>query len=314
MSVARSDSPAATRFVATAGNGLAAAAADQTEAVDNDRLLEADAGPDADSYPHLHNLLQLTRRIFLGGEPHGDLAFAELKRLGVKTVVSVDGATPHVDAAKKHGLDYVHIPIGYDGVGERAGLSLARLMRDREGPFYIHCHHGKHRGPAAAAVACVASGATDGTGALAILERAGTSKGYAGLWRDVQAYQPPAADRVLPELVEVAEVGSMAIAMVQIARAKDNLALSQQERWSVPVAHPDVAPAQEALLLREALHETGRNLSDDYDGTFKAHLSEAERIAVALEAALKEGQPETADAAFKTLLKSCRACHAEYRD
>src|SRR5690606_17968735 len=120
--------------------------------------------------PHLHNLLQVSETIYTGGEPKDDAAFAALAKLGVKTVVSVDGAEPNVKAARAHGLRYVHIPIGYDGVSEEAGKSLARLVRDAQGPFYIHCHHGTHRGPAAAAVACVAAGQGTGKDALAILE------------------------------------------------------------------------------------------------------------------------------------------------
>jgi protein tyrosine phosphatase (PTP) superfamily phosphohydrolase (DUF442 family) len=277
-------------------------------------LLPADAGPAAEDYPHLHNLMQVTGRIYAGSEPHGEAAFAELKKLGVKTVVSVDGARPQTELAAKHGLRYVHIPIGYDGVPDEAGKSLARVMQEAEGPIYFHCHHGKHRGPAAAAVACVASGAADGEGALEILRRAGTSEGYAGLWRDVEDFHPPAADEELPELVAVAEVGSMAAAMAQIDRAKDNLALANEARWSAIAEHPDIVAAQEAIILREALHETGRHLAGDYDQAFANLLAESEAIAIELEAAIKSGQHEAADRHFDKLITSCKTCHVKYRD
>ena len=100
----------------------------------------------------------MTERLYSGSEPHGEEGIASLKELGVKTIVSVDGAKPAVETARKYGMRYVHIPIGYDGVPEEAGQSLARLMREAETPIYVHCHHGKHRGPAAVAVACVAGG------------------------------------------------------------------------------------------------------------------------------------------------------------
>jgi protein tyrosine phosphatase (PTP) superfamily phosphohydrolase (DUF442 family) len=277
-------------------------------------LLPPEATPKAEEFPHLHNLLHLTPRIYSGGEPHGDESFAELATLGVKTIVSVDGAKPDVAAAQKHGLRYIHIPIGYDGVDDEATKSLTRVVRETEGPIYFHCHHGKHRGPAAAAVACVAAGTVKGKEAHVVLERAGTSKDYAGLWRDVEQFKPPPPDAKLPELVEVAQVGSMAAAMAQIDRAKDNLALAEQERWSVPKDHPDIAPQQEALILREALHETGRNLSGDYDERFQTLLSQSEQIAIALEAALKENRPEAASGEMVKLMKSCKECHANYRD
>ncbi len=108
--------------------------------------------------PGLDNVLQLSPRIFSGSQPHGEQGFESLEKLGVKTVVSVDGARPDAQRAKQHGLRYVHIPIGYDGIPRPAALALVRAIREAPGPIYIHCHHGKHRGPAAAAVACMAEG------------------------------------------------------------------------------------------------------------------------------------------------------------
>ena len=73
----------------------------------------------------------------------------------MQTVISVDGAKPDLEAARKHGLRYVHLPHGYDGVPAPRGDELAIALRTLEGPIYVHCHHGKHRSPAAAGVAWV---------------------------------------------------------------------------------------------------------------------------------------------------------------
>ncbi|MEM6655987.1 MAG: hypothetical protein AAF596_09305, partial [Planctomycetota bacterium] len=75
-----------------------------------------------------------------------------LYRQGVRTLVSVDGARPDVALAAEHGLRYVHVPFGYDGIPREARLALTRVARDRQGGVYVHCHHGRHRGPAAAVV------------------------------------------------------------------------------------------------------------------------------------------------------------------
>jgi protein tyrosine phosphatase (PTP) superfamily phosphohydrolase (DUF442 family) len=267
-------------------------------------------------YPHLHSLLKVTGRIYAGGEPKDEEAFGDLARLGVKTVVSVDGARPNVEAAQRHGLRYVHIPIGYDGISDEACKSLARLVKDADAPFYIHCHHGVHRGPAAAAIACIADGAADGKSALAILEKAKTSKGYAGLWRDVEAYIPPSADEILPELVAIAEVGSLAAAMAQIDRASDNLKLCMAADWLAPPGHPDIASVQEALLLKEGFRETVRQLreANDYDEQFAAWMREAEVSAEALEAALSGQDKAAASQAMTTVQGACKRCHTEYRD
>jgi protein tyrosine phosphatase (PTP) superfamily phosphohydrolase (DUF442 family) len=262
----------------------------------------------------LHNLMQVTQRIYSGSEPHGEEGIASVQKLGVKTIVSVDGAKPAVETARKYGMRYVHIPIGYDGVPEEAGQSLARLVREAESPIYVHCHHGKHRGPAAAAVACIASGDMTGKEALAILVRAGTSKDYAGLWRDVEAYTPPPAGAELPELVEVAEVGSFTAAMAQVDRAFDNLKLCRDVKWTVPPDHPDLVPAQEALLLQEGLHEAARNLGDEYDEQFKAQLAEAEALAIELRSALQTQDVAAATERSVRIEQSCKQCHTQYRD
>ena len=78
----------------------------------------------------IENFREVGSDLCVGGDPAGDAAFRALAERGVKTVVSVDGAKPDVATARKYGLRYVHIPIGYDGVPEKAGLSLARVVRD----------------------------------------------------------------------------------------------------------------------------------------------------------------------------------------
>jgi protein tyrosine phosphatase (PTP) superfamily phosphohydrolase (DUF442 family) len=262
----------------------------------------------------LHNLIRVTPGIYSGSEPHGEEGIASLQKLGVKTIVSVDGAKPAVETARKYGMRYVHIPIGYDGIPQEAGESLARLVSEADAPFYVHCHHGKHRGPAAAAVACVASGDMSGKEALAILVRAGTSKDYAGLWRDVETYTPPPTDAELPELVEIAEVGSFTAAMAQVDRAFDNLKLCRDVKWAVPPDHPDLVPAQEALLLQEGLHEAGRNLGDEYDEQFKTWLASLESQAIDLRTALQAQDVNAATERAAQIEQSCKQCHTQYRD
>ncbi len=257
------------------------------------------------------NFLQASPRVFVGGEPHDEAMFAFLAKSGIQAIVSVDGARPNLEAAAKHGLRYIHIPIGYDGVPPEAAAALARLARDVPGPIFIHCHHGKHRGPAAAAVACLAMNELSKAEARVLLERAGTSPNYRGLWRDVDAWRPPSADAVLPELVAEAKVDSLAAAMSKIDRSFDRLKLIAAAGWRPPADHPDLAPRQEALLLREQLRESSRHLSGDYDERFKAWMVEAERGAQALE--LELAKP-AARAHCKTLETSCKRCHEAYRD
>lgn len=53
-------------------------------------------------------------------------AFAELRELGVRTIIHVDGDTPDASAAERHGLRYVHLPHGYEGVPKARVAELAR--------------------------------------------------------------------------------------------------------------------------------------------------------------------------------------------
>jgi hypothetical protein len=149
-----------------------------------------------------------------------------------------------------------------------------------------------------------------------ILVRAGTSKSYGGLWRDVAAYTRPPPGASLPPLVETAPVGSLAAAMSQLDRSFDRLELCRDVNWTVPAEHPDIVPAQEALLVRETLHETARNLSGEYDDdeSFRAWLAEAEQLARQLEEALAESHAVDATLALQRLELSCQQCHARYRD
>jgi protein tyrosine phosphatase (PTP) superfamily phosphohydrolase (DUF442 family) len=299
-------------LILTAVIGLSASRA---VAADDNPVPRTD-GPSSQDYPALHNLLAVSPRIYSGGEPDGDAAFEALRKLGVKTIVSVDGARPDAAAARKYGLRYVHIPIGYDGIPAEAAAALTRVMREADAPVYVHCHHGKHRGPAAAAVACIASGDTDGAGALKILEQAGTGKEYRGLWRDVAAFRPLPRLAKLPALVEAADVESLTAAMAEIDRAFDELKRSRRAGWGVPAEHPDLVPAAQATLLRERFHESARLLAGDEkrDARFKQRLAEAEAVARKLETALQAGEKLQAEQSYQRLEQRCNECHAAYRN
>jgi len=267
-----------------------------------------------ENYPDLQNLLTISEKIYSGGEPTSNEAFISLIQLGVKIVVSVDGAQPDIELANKYGLRYVHIPIGYDGIEKNAGLSLTKLVRDTEGPYYIHCHHGIHRGPAAAVIAAMAAGDLNNIEANEILELAGTSENYIGLWRDVKNFQVPNQNVKLPSLVERAEVDSFAAAMADIDRSYDNLILCRRSNWNTPPNHPDLVPAQEALLLKERLREAARNQTQESDEQFRIWLLEAELFAQKIEIMLRANDPINAEEQFLNLKQACKRCHQKYRN
>lgn len=277
-------------------------------------FLPAD-GPTEKDHPDLHNLLQITDKVYSGGEPENEAAFAELFELGVKVIVSVDGATPNQELAQKYGMRYVHIPIGYDGITAEAVKSFARAADELDETTYVHCHHGTHRGPAGAAAICVARGDCDGETAMKILQKAGTSKKYPGLWRDVKGYHRPPAGQPLPTLVAVAKIDSVPKAMAKLDRAADNLTLSQEAGWTVPKDHPDLVPGEEAHRVVEGLQDAQQHLAGKLDNAeLRGWLSEAIEASRQFESALRTGQLNDATARFTAVQQACSRCHAKYRN
>jgi len=258
--------------------------------------------------------MQLSPRVYSGAQPLGDAQFAELARVGIKTIVSVDGARPDIDLANKYGLRYVHVPFGYDGIAQPSQAALTRVARETAGPIFVHCHHGKHRGPAAAAMVCLAGEEIDRAAAVKVLKQAGTSRQYAGLWRAIETYRPLPAGAPLPELVAVAEIDHLVGWMASLGRAADHLKLAQQANWKAPTDHPDLVRVAQAVLLREGLHESLRLTPDEAPADYRAAMRLAEQLAQKLQTAIETNQPATASKHFNALLQRCAECHTHHRN
>lgn len=274
--------------------------------------------PEPLTWRGLENVYKLSPRITSGSGPESDEAFAELARHGVKTVVSVDGARPQVELAHKHGLQYIHIPIGYEGLTREAELAIARVVRDCHGDIYIHCHHGKHRGPAAAAIACMAEGAVDHDAARHILATAGTGANYRGLWRDVAQFQPPQPGEQLPELREVAPVSGLVQAMSAVDAATEYLERLAENDFQPLAEHPDLAARHEALMLWEGFREAARLTSKDKRASDEANLhvrlEQAESAARQLRGHLAADDVGAALEQLSSIRASCTTCHEVHRD
>jgi protein tyrosine phosphatase (PTP) superfamily phosphohydrolase (DUF442 family) len=282
--------------------------------------------PEAIAAEHLPNPWRIHPKVISGGLPEGEEAFQELADLGVKTVISVDGAKPDVEIAKAHGLRYVHLPHGYDGISTERMCELAKAVRDLEGPIYIHCHHGKHRSPAAAAVACVGAGLLDAADSEVVLVAAGTSPNYRGLYeaaRSVRKFEAKLLDELEADFPETAKLTEMAEAMVALEHTFDHLKRVEAAGWLPPADHPDIVPEHEALLLREHFTELQRNEAVQASpAEFRELLQTSEVAAQALETALREWQaagrpaPPSAEIAdsFARVAADCKQCHTTFRD
>ncbi|MGC3956612.1 MAG: cytochrome c [Verrucomicrobiota bacterium] len=268
--------------------------------------------------PGVHNAFRVSAKIYSGSQPEGDEAFAAIASLGVKTIVSVDGSKPDIDAARKHGLRYIHLPYGYDGIPTNRVVELSKLAGEDLGPFFVHCHHGLHRGPAAVAVMCEAAEGWSPDKAVAWLIEAGTANDYPGLYRAASGYKSPSKEALtaVKTFPEVTQPTTLVDAMVKIDEHFSNLKLAQKAAWKTPPGHADIAPAHEATMLWEQFKELAR--TDDTTkrlGDYRAMLTDAEKAAEALRERLRAPQDLVQlEATFKKVGAACAACHKKYRN
>lgn len=266
----------------------------------------------------LENVFQYSDRLYGGSGPESPAALDSLQRLGIKTIVSVDGARPDVAAARKRGMRYVHLPFGYDGCPPPTAARIVKAVRDLPAPIYIHCHHGKHRGPTAVAFVRIALYGLSPDQAVNEMERAGTGRNYLGLYKAVRHYRrpdPSEIDRAPSDYPEAAPSRGMTDSMVTIGREWERLILCREAGWRTPASHPDLQPAHQALLLREAFHELARRPEvKRRSKAFRASLQRSEDMAVQLENALRAHRSAESSAISLRIDTGCQSCHQSHRD
>lgn len=283
------------------------------------------ASQDSAEQPHrvvtskLRNVIQVNADILSGALPEGPDAFAELRKLGIKTVLSVDGMTPEVELAKENGLRYVHLPIGYDGISKERQFEIAKALKELPRPIYVHCHHGKHRSPAATASGCYSIGAVTREQANKVLELAGTNKGFQGLYDAVAkarliTYDEFAQAQV--EFLEISPVPVIAEAMTGMDEVFEHLKEANEAKWP-----RDKKIANDALLLLEHFVELERlEAVQSRPAKFRESLAEGERHARELEKLLRggdlgvEARSKHLTASFLSIETNCKSCHRQFRD
>ena len=275
--------------------------------------------------PGIHNLFALGTNIYSGSSPEGEEGFAALAKLGVRTIITVDGAKPDVELAKKHGMRYVHLPHGYDGISTNLQVQLVKVATVLPGPYFVHCHHGKHRGPAAAAVICMSREGWTSAQAEAWLEAAGTATNYTGLYDVVRRFQKPTAEQlraVAAEFPETAKVSGLTDTMVGVDERWDHLKAVRVAGYNAPKDNPDIEPANEAVILWEHYREAQRLPDSAHHGTdfidrlkaAEAQVKEAEYLLKMYAADPKPDIRARLDKSFDAIGKSCSSCHKTYRD
>lgn len=301
-----------------AGQPKTAAAAGAVAPVEPPKL--TDTAPR--EYAGLHNVVAYHEGFYSGSAPEGDAGFDTIAGMGVKTIISVDGAAPEVEYARTRGIRYIHLPIGYNGFDDERKLEIARATRDAvaQGPVYVHCHHGMHRSAGAAASAAASLGWLTPDEAVARMKVSGTAPNYKGLYACAAAsaaLSTDVVDHVPASFPETAPPQGFVKAMVEIDEISEWLKAVEAAAWRTPVDHPDLVPVAEAGRMADILRDlaNGDRARAKPDGYAKG-LRDCGAIAQGIEDMLASGQPDAASLSsrFKALGASCKDCHAKYRD
>jgi protein tyrosine phosphatase (PTP) superfamily phosphohydrolase (DUF442 family) len=268
--------------------------------------------------PGIENFFSVTDSIYSGGSPETEESFQALAKMGIKTIITVDGARPNVELARRFGLRYIHLPHGYDGIPKDTAIKLVKAATTADGPIYVHCHHGKHRGPAAVGVICESLANWSPQDAESWMKMAGTAVDYVGLYRSVRENRPPNAEelaKVPADFPETAEVSALVDTMVEIDQRWDRL--------RELLEHKDQADktASEVTLLWEQFREAQRLPESAALGTpFQSDMARSEQAALHLRdmlTARSKGAELSATnlrRAVDGVATSCKNCHESYRN
>lgn len=95
--------------------------------------------------PALPNFFKVSDQLYRGAQP-ADEGFAQLKKMGIKTVVNL--RTFHSDRSecKEAGLDYVKISVQAWEAEESEIVEFLKIAIDpKRQPVFVHCQHGADR-------------------------------------------------------------------------------------------------------------------------------------------------------------------------
>ena len=103
----------------------------------------------------LKNFGKVNDNYYRGSQPREN-EMAQLKRLGVKTIIDLRGdkVPQAADWARQSGLQYFNIPMKASrrATDEQTAYFLTLVSDPQNGPVYVHCKGGRHRTGALTAV------------------------------------------------------------------------------------------------------------------------------------------------------------------
>lgn len=95
--------------------------------------------------PGLSNFAPVSDDVYRGAQPE-PAGFAELKKMGIKTIVNL--RANHSDEQWLTGLGfyYINIPMEANNIGDKQSIAFLKAITDPQyKPYFVHCQHGADR-------------------------------------------------------------------------------------------------------------------------------------------------------------------------
>lgn len=149
--------------------------------------------------PGVHNFHQVDEHIYRGAQPSSE-GFANLAKLGVKTVIDLRGERDEGKLAERAGLHYVRMPwSGYKAPSDQEiAAVLAILNNSGDWPVFVHCKRGADRTGTAIACYRISHDHWSNDQALAEARNFGMSSLEVAMRHYIERFEPTQLARVAP--------------------------------------------------------------------------------------------------------------------
>ncbi len=138
--------------------------------------------------PGLPNLHRITDTLYRGAQPT-EAGFAELKKMGVKTVINLRAVHSDRDEFRRAGVEfnYVHISFKARHPEKEDVVKFLNVVRDPANhPVFFHCQHGADRTGMMSAIYRMVIQGWSNDDALAEMTDGGY--GFHSIWRNLERY------------------------------------------------------------------------------------------------------------------------------
>ncbi|MCP4218520.1 MAG: hypothetical protein GY765_28050 [bacterium] len=100
----------------------------------------------------LPNLHKVSDTLYRGAQPK-KVGFAELKKMGIKTIVNLRSSDKDLKYTQEHGFNYHHIPVNtFSPKTEQFARFMEIVTHPDSQPVFLHCKHGADRTGSAVAI------------------------------------------------------------------------------------------------------------------------------------------------------------------